>query len=65
MTSTIPDDIQAMLDVYTDGTPAVPMICQCSGKIELDDYETERYICVVCHRTYNDNRKHDDDDGFE
>jgi hypothetical protein len=41
------------------------MICACGGVIELDDYETERYICVVCYRTYNDNRKHDDDDGFE
>jgi hypothetical protein len=27
----------------------------------LDDYETERYICVVCYRTYNDNRRHDDE----
>jgi hypothetical protein len=55
-------DIQAMLDSPSDGEPTVPMICQCSGKIELDDYETERYICARCNQTYGKPEKDFGDD---
>jgi hypothetical protein len=57
MTSTIPDDIQAMLDVYTDGTPAVPMICACGGDTQVLNWETETYVCDRCNQIYGQPEK--------
>ena len=32
--------------------PEVPRYCGCGGEIVLDDYDSERYICVECLTIY-------------